>query len=309
MYGSHVIATDYWRHHVPFAPDLEVNVIVGQKVEIPVVEHWRQGARYDYDHDPDAVPDHTSPDPTIVPARMPVQRGWLLDPILAIPGRKGIVGLSTYKNGFVYTPNVDRTTEQDCFNYQFSNGTQKSNYGKVLVNIQQPFLPEWKIYSPTRDVYYPGRDSNYYSSMTIRMIPNAPGYVNGRYQVFKWYTRGPELEMRDGVPYIVQKTRLLHETRAYIYYTSVSYIDNGRTLPARTFRNDKHLVGIDERTNAPYIPTGKFPELWIEYFNYPRIKRTEYYSYIDRSYVERQTIRVQNHFGINWQRSGKILIG
>lgn len=304
MYGSHVVSTDYWRYHKPFAPDLEVSVVAGESVNVDLTPYWRQGAR-DYD-------EHFSPDPNVLPTMVPVQRGWLLDIILAVPSRKGIVLPNTYKNGFTYKPNVDTGNEDDCFNYQFSNGFQKSNYGKVTVKVIMPYNITWQINSPTKDVYYPNRDSNIYS-MKLTLTPALPAYKFGMLRRVRWHIVAPEVYMKDGIPYIGTRDRVALETRYRLNSGSgghsVSYIDEGWNLPSRTLTNDKHLVGIDEKTNAPYIPTGKFPSVYIEFLNYPRTYGVYGYTYIDFSYVERFVFKVEDYFGPRWHRSGKIQIG
>lgn len=304
MYGSHVVSTDYWRYFKPYAPDIEVEVYAGRKVNIDLTPYWKQGAR-DYT-------DHFSPDPDVMPTMVPVQRGWLLDIILAIPGRKGIVTPNTYKNGFTYTPNIDTGNESDCFNYQFSNGFQKSNYGKVTITVKLPYQVDWVIKSPTKDVYYPNRDSNVYS-MKLTLTPALPEFAFGMLRRIRWHVVQPEVYQKNGIPYIGTRDRVVHETRYRLesgsYGHSVTYIDNAWNLSARTLTNDKHLVGIDEKTNSPYIPTGKFPSVYIEFLNYPRTYGVWGYTYIDFSYVERFVFNVEDYFGQRWHRSGKIQIG
>lgn len=318
MYGSHVVSTDYWRYHKPFAPDLEFDVVIGRDVFIDMKPYWLQGAR-DYDlsfsPDPEVLIDPISPDPeyTLAPYMVPVQRGWLLDMLLSVPGRKGIVLPSERKDGFTYKPNISAVSGTDCFNYQFSNGVQASNYGKITLNLIQPFKIDWDIFARSDRVYYPDNQSFNYR-MRINATPAHPDYVTGRLQVFRWRVVGPVVEDRNGVPTVFIRDRIIHETRFWTYYTHVTYYDTGKDLTYRNFRDDSNLAGImDARTNAPYIPTMQFPRVYVEFLNYPRIRRSYwggyYYSdYIDRSYVERFIYRIEDFFGPRWWRSGKIKI-
>lgn len=299
MYDSAVVSLDYWRHHVPVAPDIEIDAIVGEATFIDLKPYMIQGAR-DYE-------ESFSPNPGIQPERVAAQRGWLLDTLLAVPGRKGIVIPSAFKDGFTYTPNNNNPTTSDCFNYQFSNGTQKSNYGKVTLNVILPFKPDWKIFATTEDVYFPGRSSDQYR-MTFKVTPAHPDYRMGHAVKYRWHLVGPVVEMRDGIPYIVQKDTVIYETRWYYYYGSLSYIDKGENLTRRLFKTDSDLVGIDARTNAPYIPTNTFPHMYIELLNYPRRYTNVNGSFIDWTVVQRFIYNINDYFGKYWNRSGKITI-
>jgi hypothetical protein len=73
-----------------------------------------------------------SPDKEVL-ARLPTQRGWRLEVELKKPS-SGIVRMSTYLDGIVYEPFLGFVGE-DCFNYQLTNGSQKSDYGTVLVTV------------------------------------------------------------------------------------------------------------------------------------------------------------------------------
>lgn len=120
-----VYASDLWRNHKSFAPDFEIVVSAGSEHFIDLRGYLIQGAR--------DIKTNRSPDPEVI-SRIPTQRGWRLDVELKQPS-SGTVRMSPYLDGIVYTPDQGFIGE-DCFNYQLTNGSQKSNYGTVLITVE-----------------------------------------------------------------------------------------------------------------------------------------------------------------------------
>ena len=118
-------AADMWRNHKSLAPDFEITVSAGTEYFIDLRDYLIQGAR--------DIETNRSPDPEVI-ARVQAQRGWRFDVELKRP-KFGTARLSTYLDGIVYVPAPDFVGE-DCFNYQLNNGSQKSNYGTVLVTVE-----------------------------------------------------------------------------------------------------------------------------------------------------------------------------
>lgn len=119
-----VYASDLWRNHKCFAPDFEISVESGKEYFIDLSAYLIQGAR--------DIETSASPDKEVL-ARLPTQRGWRLEVELKKPS-SGLVRMSTYLDGIVYVP-APGFVGEDCFNYQLTNGSQKSDYGTVLVTV------------------------------------------------------------------------------------------------------------------------------------------------------------------------------
>lgn len=307
MFASDAIASDYWRHHIPFAPDLEATVIVGQTTLIDLKEHLIQGAR-DY-------VEKYSPEPLILPNLVPVQRGWLLDIMQTNDGQFGHAEISDFRDGFKYTPYPSSPSTTDCFNYQLTNGTQLSNFGRVTVNVIKPVEPVWKVFADSADVYLPNQTKGNYS-MSFDITVGHSSFVKSPAYKIRWFITQPEAKLdADGVTRVYITTKMIVNTTWYLNHQGkVSIVNTGKVLSDREYKTDKDVVGIDARTNAPYIPTNKFPDVYVEYVNYPHRwppnstqpgwNTPEW----DTSRPEIYGFKIEDIFGKTWNRSGKIKI-
>jgi hypothetical protein len=303
MFGSMIVASDYWRHFIPFAPDIEVSVTLGQEVFIDLEPYIIQGARDFFDS--------SSPDPLVLPLRVPVQRGWRLDYIAEVMPKKGTLRKDEFKQGFIYRPYGEIGNTEDCFNYQFSNGTQKSNFGKISINVIEPFKVDWKIYAKTRDDVTGISPARF--RMSISVAANHPSFFLDTIHGFRWYYERIYVD-QDG---------FVRNVRTFMYgfetFTNsdqrTTMIDRARNLSERTFKTDADIVGIDPRTNLRYVPTNKFPKIECEFWNFPHSRRVYYasdnpafYLVTDMSRPEVYTLPIESLFTRSWNTSGKIIL-
>lgn len=301
MFGSLTVSTDHWRHFIPFAPDIHVECIIGQDVDIPLKAFMIQGARDFFEH--------FSPDPDVLPTRVPVQRGWLLDFISKTPPNRGIVKNSEFQDGFNYRPFASGDNGEDCFNYQFSNGTQLSNYGKITINLIKPFKSDWKIYAATRNDVTGISPARF--SMQMNITPNHPSFYLDRVHGFRWYYDNIYVDAEG----FVRKVRTL--LSRYQTFTDpnqhTTMLDKAQTLSVRNWRTDSHIVGIDPKTNLIYRPTNKFPLVTCELWNFPYTRRVytyenSYYNVTDMSRPEVYTLKIEDQHTREWNRSGQIIL-
>lgn len=304
MIGSDIISSDYWRNYIPVAPDFTMSALVGSYGELSIKEVLLQGAR-DFEQ-------HFSPNPLILPDLVDVQRGWLHDIILVNQGKHGVVTLNDFLNGFKFTPLKTALSGTDCFNYQLSNGTQLSNYGKVTVEVINPLIPELKIYSKDKDVYL-GRESNSFRMSFDTSIGHSSFFRSPQYKI-RWRITRPVAEKdADGVTRVRQKETIISNTDwLFNAHGDCTIVNSGKTLPYTIFKTDRDIAGIDVRTNAPYIPQNVYPSLIVEYVNYPHLADPEYHAWYqpkyDTSKPEVYAFDVVDLFGLNWWRSGKIIL-
>ncbi|MGL5013362.1 MAG: hypothetical protein ACRC6V_03605 [Bacteroidales bacterium] len=304
MFASDSITSDYWRHHIPFAPDLQTTVIVGQTTVIDLKEHLIQGAR-DY-------VEKYSPEPLILPGLVPVQRGWLLDIVQTNDGQFGHAEISDFRDGFKYTPYPSSPSTTDCFNYQLTNGTQLSNYGRVTVDVIKPIEPIWKIFADNADVYLPNQTNGTYSMSFDITVGHSSFFKSPAYKI-RWYVTEPKAVVdNDGVTRVYLSTTVYSSTSWLVndWDGSVTVVNTGKAFPKREYKTDKDVVGIDPLTNAPYIPKNKFPDVYVEYINYPhRWQLPPSQGPIwDTNRPEIYGFKIGDVFGKTWNRSGKITL-
>lgn len=301
MLSSLAVATDYWRHYIPVAPDIDITVVIGNESFIDLRPYIMQGARDFFTQ--------VSPDPLVIPDRVPSQRGWRLDYLVTVDPKKGKVVKDEFKNGFIYTPDRSAGNATDCFNYQFSNGTQLSNFGKINVTIIKSYELTWDITAFNRNAVTGISPVDF--AMKLIMQSTHPSFVIGSVNGYKWYVENISV---DAQGYI---TRSMDLVRDFVTYTSQGYetyiVDRADSLPRRSFKSDSNLVGIDPRTNLRYVPKNKFPDIVVEFWNYPHKRRQyhagssiSYYLVTDMSRPEVYKFKIQDFHTSVWNTSGKI---
>lgn len=302
MLSSLAVATDYWRHYIPVAPDIDITVVIGEDHFIDLRPYIMQGARDFFTQN--------SPDPLVIPDRVPSQRGWRLDYMAVTSPRKGEVKQDVFKNGFIYTPDRSAGNATDCFNYQFSNGTQLSNYGKINVTIIKSYEATWEITAFNRLANTGVSPAEF--AMKMVMQSTHPSFTIGTVHGYVWYVE--KVYVANG--YVKKDLELIKQFRTYTSPSSYesSIVDKADTIPRRTYQNDSLIVGLDPRTNRRYIPTNKFPDVFCEFWNYPHKRRQyesgsstgAYHLVTDMSRPEVYKFKIQDFHTNVWNMSGKI---
>lgn len=293
MYKAHAVSTDYWRHFIPFAPDYTVEFLMGEEFSLSLKDVMVQGAR-DFDTG-------ISPDPTVVPIRMPVQRGWLLDVILGDLPQNLLVSVEGKSLKINTTATASVKSNQYCFNYQFSNGYQASNYGKINVIYVVPYPLTFDINALDPNVYYPDATEGTYN-LSLRIAPPSQGYYRSAYYHYEWHIVQPEVvETINGVDYIDEVDSIFHQTTFVNTGTQYLIIDPGTSLNEYTVTTDSHLVGIDKRTGLSYINKHKFPSIYVVYKNYNNLLPP--HNMPDLENYEQFTYYVENQLGKYWYKS------
>lgn len=296
MLSSLDVASDYWRHYIPVAPDIDITVVVGNEAFIDLRPYIMQGARDFFTQN--------SPDPLVIPDRVPSQRGWRLDYILSVPPRKGKVTNDVFKNGFIYTPDRSAGNNTDCFNYQFSNGTQLSNFGRVNINIIKSFDVIWDIEAFRRDAVTGISPAEF--AMKIAVVPTHPSFRLGSVHGYKWYVERIYVDMTSD--YVKREMQMVKSYRTYSSPESgQTYIaDKADILPRRTYKTDSDISAIDPKTNRRYVPKNRFPDVVVELWNFPYTRSGYYGPVVDMSRPEIYTFKIQDYHTAIWNTSGKI---
>jgi acetyl esterase/lipase len=116
---SRVIAYPQWRNFTSEAPTIDVLCEPNEYVDIDLFHLMLQGAN----EDDDAI------------AQFGFQGGWRLQYVKSRDPEHGVAEKLCHKTGFRYTPNPNYVGP-DCFNYQFFNGTQWSECGRIRINVR-----------------------------------------------------------------------------------------------------------------------------------------------------------------------------
>lgn len=310
MYDSLAVSTDYWRHFIPFAPDITVDVILGKDVLIDLRPYLIQGSR--------DFTDHFSPDPLVIPDRVPVQRGWRLTFMVSVPPTKGTVRPEPFQQGFLYTPYNSSGNTIDCFNYQLSNGSQLSNYGRININVIQPFSVDWEIRSNDPDATTGKSPVNF--SMKMAIAVTHPSFVLGYAGIwgYNWYVEEIFTEPASG-RVITQLTKV-HGMRTFTDPSQrTSMLDRGNVLASRAFKNDRDVVGIDPITNSRYRPNRYFNRVYCDLVIYPYRRfvfdggmnsagQATGYWVTDMGRKDVYRLNIKDFHGMDWNTSGKIIL-
>ena len=147
---------DYWRNYVSYAPDIHIKMLPStDPVFIDLKEYIIQGAKvinhtetltYDLlDVNNPIITKATintalsglSPIPNILD-KIPTERGWLLSYLQINLPNNGSTHPNQYGTGFYYQAGSG-TDYTDCFNYALTNKTQRSNIGRVFIEVQSAF--------------------------------------------------------------------------------------------------------------------------------------------------------------------------
>jgi hypothetical protein len=303
LYGSQV-ESDFWRNYVPVAPNLEVDVIGQPDQLVSIKEFLVQGAR-------DAETG-VSPDTEVIP-RIPVQRGWLLTPIIVEEPRFGTV--QVHPEGFTYTAR-DGFEGPDCFTYVLTNGTQRSLMARVDLNVIRSYGLDY-----TRITY----DGDRYRLWIEPYTPGAP--IETRpllFQRFDWYwVDYPNVVTVNGVDRAYPQLRRFYGT-SYVndFSNYPRTIDSGLRVDLNEpLPTDEGIVAFAGNSDVPYRPTGTPFQIVIRarYYYTHLTRRTFTGSYVNGrpTYYNRRVglnfgafeevwVPIEEFYGPRWWESGNI---
>lgn len=164
------LEVDHWRHFMPLAPDIEIQVESGAVTYHSLPNDVIiQGAR-----DPS-----THESPSIDLSKIPFQRGWRLTFVPITVPLQGQVQSTI--DGFRYEVH-SQFNGSDCFNYHLTNGTQESNIAKVTLNVVQGYQYDIALRNTFGD------------SFEFEMLGLRPTELPiPQHQLFRWYWNRPRL--------------------------------------------------------------------------------------------------------------------
>lgn len=303
LYGTQV-ELDYWRNFIPYAPNLEVEVLGEPNQNISLKEWMVQGAR--------DLETGSSPDPDVL-ANIPVQRGWLLSTIVIEEPRFGTVEPSA--DGFTYTAR-DGYEGPDCFTYVFTNGTQKSLMARVDVTVARSYSLDYSLitYDATIDQY------------NIYLTPYTPPTETRSllFQRFDWYWVDYQNVVNvDGQDRAYPILRRFAGTSYLSDITTGNYpriINDGLDVRLNGLPTDEDIVAFAGNTDVPYRPTGEPYQILVRArYYYTHLTRRTLGGYLNGkpwyydariglnfSAYEEAWIPIEQDYGPRWWESGNI---
>ena len=249
---SRIIACPQWRNFTSESPTIDVVAQPSTPLEIDMSHLLIQGANYD--------------DNAL--EQFGFQGGWRLEYWVARNPEHGTVVKSCDKLGFIYTPNPNYIGG-DCFNYQFSNGTQVSHWGKIRINVRAGIRVAVLVHRCT-----PVKDENHaffdYEAI-LHEDPILEGQLEPRgisywdWVTVEWQKLVPVLEHPDGIPIVTEQWQTFAKNRLVTVYTGkvvgrtniITPIDPWNSV---SFRGGPYKVGTFDET-WPYtdVPQGYEP--------------------------------------------------
>lgn len=138
-----IVELDWWRNFKAYAP--EVIEVVGREnteIFVELKEYLLQGAR-----DWDGI----SPTEGVLD-KVPMQRGWRLEPLLMNQPQLGTVRIADDRQGIVYIPQSDFLGDE-CVNIRLSNGTQVTDPIQIHIKVEKYYKAWFDIYKRTGDFF------------------------------------------------------------------------------------------------------------------------------------------------------------
>lgn len=275
------LEVDHWRHFMPLAPDIEIQVESGAVSSYVFANDVIiQGAR-----DPDT---HESPSVNL--KEIPFQRGWRLTVVPITHPLQGQVKSTV--DGFEYE--VHRQFNGvDCFNYLLTNGTQESNIATVKLNVVQGYQYDIALRHKYNDTF------------ELEMVGLLPTELQlPQWELFNWYItiptlkRNPELGNRMQVEFI--KRRLASYSLGGYVDSHNRYQYTVRSNPVKlqaSFPDDTVCDGYPiGSTDVLYEANGDRGQLEVEV--------VFYYGELVRSESKRFTTTPEMIYGRRWWESG-----
>jgi len=273
---------DYWRNFTPEAEDIYIEAFSGVETFIDLKHLLLQGAKDFYDF--------TSPSNGVLDA-VPVQRGWLLEPVHTAEPLFGKIVDGWTPYGFTYQ-SYYRYLGADCFNYILTNGMQESRVGKIIVNVVPTYDVKVKIYNRGIDRFYFSTEVTEPSGVPASVAKSFYWYVDTYKVVFN------ETRQRDEV-WPVRK--LLSSTAfQYTYYRGWSYRLKADSLSSMFDRNNS-FKGYWKDTDSIFEGKDELGKLALVIRFYSEAGRygpnTSKYHEIEYTFKD---------FGTKWWTSGNV---
>jgi hypothetical protein len=219
---------DYWRNFVSYAPDIHILMQPSTKpVFVNLRDYIIQGAKT-INHtetlvyssiDPNDIYNKKvttsnsvtglSPIPDILD-KIPTQRGWLLSYLQINLPTIGTTHPKQDSTGFYYQAGSGSDYE-DCFNYAFTNGTQRSNIGRVYISVQTPFIENKPI-----DFKYTVLDCSVHQN-DDGSTSDASTLVDGDLTTGVLNPQAPFVDITPVTKTAIQRTNLLLNSITYVY--------------------------------------------------------------------------------------------
>lgn len=232
-----LVMLDWWRNFKAYAP--EVIEAVGREnteIYVDLRPYLLQGAR-----DQDGV----SPTDGVLD-KVPMQRGWRLEPLLMNQPDTGTVRIADDRLGLIYVPRTNFLGEE-CVNIRLSNGTQATDPIQVHIKVE-------KYYKAWFDTYK--RTGNAFVFKSYRDF-NVAAFKQPYFFSLVWWHEGPISIFNER-----RQANEIHVTRRKMKETSwgpnmVNQFIPTHSNPTRVelaLPFDDELVGFDGTSERLYIP-------------------------------------------------------
>lgn len=276
------LEVDHWRHFMPLAPDIEIQVESGAVTYHSLPNDVIiQGAREPSTHE----------SPSIDLSKIPLQRGWRLTFVPITLPLEGEVKATI--DGFRYEIR-EQYNGQDCFNYILTNGTQESNIATVTLTVVQGYSYDISLRHEYNDTY------------EFEILGLKPTELPiPEHQLFRWYLTYPKVVYNDTLnrKQVEYKRKLIGYYRIGGYYDSDNrYQYTAEENPVKisqSFPDDLSCAGFPiGDTDKIYEPTGDRGRVEIEV--------VFFFGELLRSESRRFIVSPESIYGRRWWESGNI---
>lgn len=274
------LEVDHWRHFMPLAPDIEIQVESGATTYHALPNDVIiQGAREPSTHE----------SPSIDLSKVPLQRGWRLTFVPITLPLEGNVKSTI--DGFKYEIR-EQYNGQDCFNYLLTNGTQESNIATVTLSVVQGYAYDIALRHKYNDTY------------EFEILGLKPTELpTPEHQLFRWYLVYPKVVNNNRLnrKQVEYKRKLIGYYRVGGYYDSDHryhyVVDINPTKVSQSFPDDLSCAGYPVGdTDVLYEPNGDRGRIEIEV--------VFFFGELLRSESRRFDITPESIYGRRWWESG-----
>lgn len=274
------LEVDHWRHFMPLAPDIEIQVESGAVTYHSLPNDVIiQGAREPSTHE----------SPSIDLSKIPLQRGWRLTFVPITLPLEGEVKATI--DGFRYEIR-EQYNGQDCFNYILTNGTQESNIATVTLTVVQGYAYNIALRHKYNDTY------------EFEMLGLKPTELPiPEHQLFRWYLTYPRVVKNDKLnrKQVEYKRKMIGYYKIGGYYDSDNRyhytVESNPVKISQSFPDDLACAGFPiGDTDKIYEPTGDRGRVEIEV--------VFFFGDLLRSESRRFTVSPESIYGRRWWESG-----
>lgn len=274
------LEVDHWRHFMPLAPDIELQVESGAVTYHSLPNDVIiQGAREPSTHE----------SPSIDLTKIPLQRGWRLTFVPITLPIEGDVKATI--DGFRYEIR-EQYNGPDCFNYILTNGTQESNIATVKLTVVQGYAYDIALRHKYNDAY------------EFEMMGLKPTELPiPEHQLFRWYLTYPRVVKNEKL----NRKQVEYKRKMIGYYQIGGYYDSDNKYKyvvesnpvkiSQAFPDDIACAGFPiGDTDKIYEPTGDRGRVEIEV--------VFFFGELLRSESRRFTVTPESIYGRRWWESG-----